>query len=151
MGLPSKKMLATPTKELREELLALKGVGPETADSILLYGGNHEVFVVDAYTRRILERHSVLPANAHYEEIRSLFEGALAPLSDSQEFSLQTMTANKSWKPAHSPSGLSTVPRSQTAQIFNEMHALIVTVGKSYCRKSEPLCSECPLGKFLKN
>src|SRR5579864_8893926 len=51
------KLLAQPTVQLREELLALNGVGPETADSILLYSGNHPVFVVDAYTRRILDRH----------------------------------------------------------------------------------------------
>src|SRR3954468_5662567 len=48
------QMFARPTTELREELLKLNGIGPETADSILLYAGQHEVFVVDAYTRRIL-------------------------------------------------------------------------------------------------
>ncbi len=53
------RMFAEPTTELREELLGLNGVGPETADSILLYAGNHPVFVVDAYTRRILERHQL--------------------------------------------------------------------------------------------
>src|SRR5688572_9196051 len=51
-----KRMFARPTEELRAELLSLNGVGPETADSILLYAGGHEVFPVDAYTRRILER-----------------------------------------------------------------------------------------------
>ena len=50
-------MRATPTTQLREVLLAQKGIGPETADSILLYAGQHPVFVVDAYTRRVLERH----------------------------------------------------------------------------------------------
>jgi endonuclease III related protein len=54
------RMFARPTAELRDELLALNGVGPETADSILLYAGNHPVFVVDAYTRRILERHGIV-------------------------------------------------------------------------------------------
>lgn len=54
-------LFAQPTKKLREELLNLHGVGPETADSILLYAGNHPVFVVDAYTRRILARHEILP------------------------------------------------------------------------------------------
>ena len=51
------RMFARPTGELREELLSLNGIGFETADSILLYAGNHPVFVVDAYTRRILTRH----------------------------------------------------------------------------------------------
>ena len=71
------RMFARPTMELREELLALNGVGPETADSILLYAGNHPIFVVDAYTRRILERHQVVSEAADYDEIRLLFERAL--------------------------------------------------------------------------
>ena len=73
------RMFAQPTEKLRAELLGLNGVGPETADSILLYAGQHPVFVVDAYTRRILERHGILPAATPYEEIRQLFQGALAP------------------------------------------------------------------------
>jgi endonuclease-3 related protein len=56
------RMFARPTEELRAELLALNGVGPETADSILLYAGGHPVFVVDAYTRRIFARHGLLSA-----------------------------------------------------------------------------------------
>ncbi len=62
-----RKMFEQPGK-LREELLALEGVGPETADSILLYAGQHPVFVVDAYTRRISERHGLLHANANYDD-----------------------------------------------------------------------------------
>jgi endonuclease III related protein len=54
-------LFAQPTIQLREQLLALNGIGPETADSILLYAANHPVFVVDAYTRRILDRHEILP------------------------------------------------------------------------------------------
>src|SRR5947209_9184487 len=72
------QLFLQPTATLREELLGLNGVGPETADSILLYAGNHPVFVVDAYTRRILDRHGILPATAPYEEIRQLFQRALA-------------------------------------------------------------------------
>ena len=70
------RLFATPTSALREELLAVHGIGPETADSILLYAGNHPVFVVDAYTRRILERHH-LAHSREYEEIRRLFESSL--------------------------------------------------------------------------
>ncbi len=55
------KMYGTPMEELREQLLGVHGIGPETADSILLYAGKHPVFVVDAYTRRILERHELVP------------------------------------------------------------------------------------------
>src|SRR3954471_24031928 len=79
------KMFSQSTEKLREELLGLNGIGPETADSILLYAGNHPVFVVDAYTRRILERHSILPENTTYEEIRQLFERALQPVAVEQE------------------------------------------------------------------
>src|SRR5262249_47554186 len=68
------RMFTQPTAALRAELLALNGVGPETADSILLYAGNHPVFVVDAYTRRILERHAIISPRAGYEEIRLLME-----------------------------------------------------------------------------
>jgi endonuclease III related protein len=68
------KMFATPTAELREQLLAVHGIGPETADSILLYAGNHPVFVVDSYTRRILERHQLVHGKHSYEQIRQLFQ-----------------------------------------------------------------------------
>src|ERR1700749_1113058 len=71
------KMFRTPTGTLREQLLAVHGIGPETADSILLYAGGHPVFVVDAYTRRVLERHNLVHAKATYEEIRNLFEQSL--------------------------------------------------------------------------
>ena len=74
------RMFATPTEQLRDELLALNGIGPETADSILLYAGNHTIFVVDAYTRRILERHEAVRARAKYDEIRALVERALQRL-----------------------------------------------------------------------
>jgi endonuclease-3 related protein len=68
------KMFASPTTDLREQLFAVHGIGPETADSILLYAGGHAVFVVDAYTRRILERHDLTRGKYTYEEIRRLFE-----------------------------------------------------------------------------
>jgi len=53
------------------------GIGPETADSILLYAAAHPVFVVDAYTKRILERHGLLSGKAGYEQVRALFESSL--------------------------------------------------------------------------
>src|ERR1700757_3331483 len=75
-------LFAVPTAELREQLLSVHGVGPETADSILLYAGNHPVFVVDTYTRRILERHGLANGKESYEEIRRRFEVSL-PLNAS--------------------------------------------------------------------
>lgn len=109
------RMLATPTAELREKLLGVHGIGPETADSILLYAGQHPVFVVDAYTRRILVRHGLVDEKAGYEEMQSLFDRNL--------------------------------PRD--TQMYNEYHALLVQVGKYWCRPQQALCHECPLGKFM--
>ncbi len=146
-----RKLFARPTKELREELLSLKGIGPETADSILLYAGSHPVFVVDAYTRRILERHQILPEITSYEEIRELFEHALTPEAESvarEEPVAQPLPAGIRGA-AHPPSALSTAKRTGLAQVYNEMHGLIVGVGKNYCRKSHPRCDECPLQPFL--
>jgi endonuclease-3 related protein len=146
------KLFARPTEQLREELLNLHGIGPETADSILLYAGNHPVFVVDAYTRRILARHEILPEKTSYEEIRELLERALKPLAESvAEFSGVAQPRLEAGLPgaAHPPSAMSTVKRTALAQVYNEMHGLIVGVGKSYCRKSVARCDECPLQKFL--
>lgn len=169
------RMFARPTAELRDELLALNGVGPETADSILLYAGNHPVFVVDAYTRRILERHQVIASSASYEEIRELFERALFESSAAKKLSPPRRRENPksnldrplvapeglpeslgvsavSKNPAgcsHCPSPVSTAKRDNLVQIFNEMHGLLVGVGKDYCLKSQPQCELCPLQKFL--
>ena len=69
---------------LREELLAIKGIGPETADSILLYAAGLPLFVVDAYTHRILNRHSLIDEDWGYNEIQELFMDSLA--ADTQLF-----------------------------------------------------------------
>jgi endonuclease III related protein len=195
------RMFAEPTVKLREELLALNGVGPETADSILLYAGNHPVFVVDAYTRRILERHQMVSASADYHEIQELFERALPSVADEaladpahgespvvrakpRGFGAgkKTPSTARSWEghdfsraanatesmPAsaaevrsgpldksslslskHPPSRMSTARRTARAQVFNEMHGLLVGVGKNYCLKSQMRCEQCPLQKFL--
>lgn len=113
------RMFRTPTPQLREQLLSVWGIGPETADSILLYAGQHPVFVVDAYTHRILGRHGLLPAAAvakpDYEAPRARFEAEL--------------------------------PRK--AQLYNEFHALLVNVGKNWCRPRQPRCEDCPLKVHL--
>lgn len=110
-----KRMFQTPTAELRKKLLGVHGIGPETADSILLYAGDKAIFVVDAYTKRILSRHRWVGDNATYEEMRTLIESHL--------------------------------PRDVSR--YNEFHALLVNVGKNWCRPRDPRCSECPLGPFL--
>lgn len=99
------------TQTLREKLLSVKGVGPETADSITLYAAGKPVFVVDAYTYRILLRHDLIAEDAGYEEIQDLF--------------------------------LRKLPHE--TQLFNEYHALLVRTGKEFCKKTTPLCNDCPL------
>jgi endonuclease-3 related protein len=99
---------------LREKLLFVKGLGPETVDSILLYAGDKPYFVVDAYTRRVFSRHSLVSEKSSYAEMQTFFMKRL-PLDVS---------------------------------LFNEYHALIVSVGKVFC-KTIPDCENCPLGDLL--
>jgi endonuclease III related protein len=145
------RLFSQPTNKLRGELLDLNGVGPETADSILLYAGNHPVFVVDAYTRRILDRHGLLPEKSDYEDIQSLFDRALAPIADhlQEPQSLEGPPQSGFRGASHPPSAMSTAKRTKLAQVYNEMHGLIVGVGKHYCGKSQPKCDGCPLQRFL--
>ena len=69
-----RRMFATPTLQLREKLLGVWGIGPETADSILLYAGQHPVFVVDTYTKRMFARHGWIGEKANYEDVRWMVE-----------------------------------------------------------------------------
>ena len=100
---------------LREKLLAVKGIGPETADSILIYALEKPVFVVDAYTKRIFSRHALIAEGASYDEVQSLVHGSF--------------------------------PKKRRA--LNQYHALLVETGKRFCKKSTPLCKECPLAVLL--
>jgi endonuclease III related protein len=70
-------MFQTDLAELREGLLQVKGIGPETADSILLYAGGLPAFVVDAYTHRVLARHGWIGFDADYYQIQDHFFGGL--------------------------------------------------------------------------
>lgn len=137
------RMFSQPTEKLRAELLALNGVGPETADSILLYAGNHPVFVVDAYTRRIFERHGIVSSKVRYDEIRLLIEDAVSH-AEREQLEFQELGSD----PRHPASRMSRMSRTELAQHYNELHALIVRAGNLYCR-STPKCEGCPLQKFL--
>jgi endonuclease-3 related protein len=93
-----KRMFQCGTVELREKLLSVHGIGPETADSILLYAGNHPVFVVDAYTHRILERHAITRGKPDYESVRTLFETALPRQPQLwNEFHALIVNTGKNW------------------------------------------------------
>ena len=98
------------TYQLRPELLGVKGIGPETADSVLLYAFDRPVFVVDAYTARIAVRHHLIEPDAGYAQLQDLFQSNL----------------------------------QQDVQLFNEYHALLVQLGKNFC-KPKPKCPDCPL------
>jgi endonuclease-3 related protein len=119
-----KKLASAPTAALRARLLVLPGVGPETADAILLYALGHPVPVADEYLRRIAERHRLLiPVPGHsrkgYESLTALTRQAFA----------------------------ADAPKSQ-ARFFNEFHALTVAVGKAHCRRIAQ-CEGCPLADDL--
>ena len=106
---------------VRDQLLALLSVGPETADAILLYALDAPAMVVDEYLRRIATRHRLLPENAKYAAIQSLAEQAFAPDRSDQSESPITL-----------------------ARHYNEFHALIVHIGKSHCGRVAR-CQGCPL------
>jgi endonuclease III related protein len=108
---------------VREELLALPAVGPETADAILLYALNVPAMVVDEYLRRVVTRHGLLPEKAKYSEVQTLAEQAFA---------------------ADAASGAS----AELAGHFNEFHALMVQIGKLHCGRT-PRCAGCPLAYDL--
>ncbi len=70
-------MLQEDTWVLRNKLLQIKGIGPETADSILLYSANKPIFVIDAYTHRIFSRHAIVPEQTNYNEMQEIFMDSL--------------------------------------------------------------------------
>ncbi len=110
-----KEMSLADTHVLRRELLCVNGIGPETADSILLYALGRPVFVVDAYTKRILARHCFVKEDAGYDVMQNFFMKNL------------------------------TTERGKYAKLFNEFHALLVKLGKEFCLKNKPKCNICPL------
>ncbi|HWZ57270.1 MAG TPA: endonuclease III domain-containing protein [Verrucomicrobiae bacterium] len=92
------RMFETPTAQLREQLLEVHGIGPETADSILLYAGEHPVFVVDAYTHRIFERHALVEGKPDYERVRAFVESSLPRDSALfNEFHALIVNTGKNW------------------------------------------------------
>ncbi len=141
-----KKLFSIPTERLRSELLSLKGIGQETADAILLYAGKHEIFVVDAYARRILARHALVDPVAKYDEIRDLVERALR-----RERPVKSGIGGQELNAilVHDPSPMSQLQGTALAQVCNEMHGLFVQVGKHHCYKTDPDCRNCLLKSLL--
>ena len=69
----AEKMFSDDSEELRKKLLKVNGIGPETADSILLYAGNKSFFVIDAYTKRVFSRHKLISEDSTYYQIQEFF------------------------------------------------------------------------------
>jgi len=76
------RMMSEPVASLRSKLLSVKGIGPETADSILLYAGDVPVFVIDAYTRRVLSRHRLTSSKVSYDQLQRFFMDHLPSRAD---------------------------------------------------------------------
>ena len=123
-----KKLFAGETPVVRERLLAIHGIGPETADSLLLYAGGHPSFVVDAYAKRIFQRHNWSPkskvqstrSSGDHDELKSLCESALNQKAGAARL-----------------------------DYWQDYHAQLVMVGKHFCRTREPRCDQCPLRPLL--
>lgn len=114
------RMLTGATAVVRQRLLAIPGIGEETADSILLYAGQHPVFVVDAYTRRACARHGWCAPDIAYGE-------------------LQRICAN----------AFSSAKTTDHVDLLRDAHAQWVMIGKDFCRPREPRCDLCPLRELL--
>jgi endonuclease-3 related protein len=112
------RLAGQPTGVVRRQLLALPGVGEETADAILLYALLHPIAVVDEYLRRITARHGLAPRERKYIEVQQLVDAAFA----------------------HDPAGF-------RLPLYNEFHALVVAVGKHHCGP-QAHCQGCPLAPF---
>jgi endonuclease-3 related protein len=120
------RLANVPASNLRDRLLALPGVGPETADAILLYALGHPVAVADEYLRRISIRHRLLHPGP--EKNRRGYE------------SMVQLTRE----------AFSEDPASRRTVLYNEFHALTVAVGKAHCGKTAD-CENCPLAEDLKS
>jgi len=110
------RMAGQKTELLREQLLSVSGIGPETADSILLYALDKPIFVVDAYTKRIFSRHALIRSGDDYHAVQKKFMNHLKP----------------------------------DVKMFNEYHALVVRLGKNFCRTT-PRCAACPLNNISRS
>ncbi|MDD2706649.1 MAG: endonuclease III domain-containing protein [Verrucomicrobiae bacterium] len=119
-GASIKQMAHQDTDILRQQLLGVYGIGKETADSILLYSLDKPIFIIDAYTRRVFERHGWIRGEEDYDTIREMVEAAWHKFSPEQQ-----------------------------RKDFNEFHALIVALGKDFCHKKNPVCCKCPLQRML--
>ena len=130
------RLFAGETSVVRERLLAIHGVGPETADSLLLYAGGHHSFVIDAYTKRIFQRHNWSSA------AKSRKQKAEKPRARPDGFTYDKLKAL-------CESALDQKQGAARLDYWQDYHAQLVMVGKHFCRTRAPRCDECPLKRLL--
>ena len=114
------KLMQGETASVRERLLGINGIGPETTDSMLLYASEHHSFVIDTYTKRIFLRHGWCVEETTYHELQDLCIGALGRKSGEARL-----------------------------DYWRDYHAQLVVVGKDHCRPRNPRCETCPLKPLL--
>jgi len=132
------ELMAGKTAVVRERLLAISGIGPETADSMLLYAGGHHSFVIDAYTKRIFERHGWGLLKVKSAKLkRPKVEPGVTGVDEYHRLK------------ALCDSALNHKRGVEQLDYWQDYHAQVVMVGKLYCRPREPLCEQCPLKPLL--
>jgi endonuclease-3 related protein len=128
------RLFAGETSTVRPRLLAIHGVGPETADSLLLYAGGHHSFVVDAYTKRIFQRHG-WGRKAEDRSRKSEIRNSKPDDYDALKLFCESALNEKS--------------ESERLDYWQDYHAQLVMVGKHFCRTRAPRCEKCPLKPLL--
>jgi len=117
-----KRLFTGDTAAVRERLLTINGIGPETADSMLLYAGGHASFVIDAYTKRIFERHGWCGESDKYDELQAICTRSLSQKQGKARL-----------------------------DFWQDYHAQLVASGNRYCKPRNPDCESCPLQSLLPN
>jgi endonuclease III related protein len=129
-----RRLFAGETAAVRARLLAINGIGPETADSMLLYAGGHSSFVIDAYTKRIFQRH-------HWSR-KAEDRGRKSEVANS-------MGADYDKLKMLCESRLNQKTGAARLDYWQDYHAQLVMVGKHFCRTRAPRCEQCPLKPLL--
>lgn len=119
-GASLRRLMQGDTAVVRERLLTINGIGPETADSMLLYAGDHPSFVIDAYTKRIFSRHNWCDEQTDYDALQQLCRNSLSHRKAREHL-----------------------------DYWQDYHAQLVVIGNRYCRPKNPRCDECPLQPLL--
>jgi endonuclease III related protein len=126
-----KRLFTGETATVRDRLLAINGIGPETADSMLLYASDHHRFVIDAYTKRIFQRHRWWAGTGQQGQAKAHSREEYESLQRLSETALDQKTG---------PAEL---------DYWQDYHAQLVVIGKDFCKTKKPLCDVCPLKSLL--